>query len=112
MQAMNLAIKLPPASRNTDPQTSKESEAQMNSTGQRRTQAESILRIVSEHPGKTAVELTQWVDLDRYQIQRRLSDMWQSGEIRKGRQRKCSIRLTKAVTWWPKREAANAEGQP
>jgi len=101
---MNLAIKLPPASRNNDPQTSKDAESRMDRSGQRRTQAESILRSVREHPGKTAVELTQWVELDRYQIQRRLSDMWQSGQIRKGRQRKCSIRLTKAVTWWPRKD--------
>lgn len=100
---MNLAIKLPPASRTTDHGTSKAAEKHVNETGHRLTQAESVLELVRKHPGKTAVELTEWIDLDRYQVQRRLSDLSQSGALRKGKARKCSIKLTAATTWWPKR---------
>jgi len=98
---VNLAIRLPIATRRTDPSSSAEAERRVTDSGSRMSQAEAILELVKSRPGKTAVELTEWIDLDRYQVQRRLSDLCASGAIRKGRRRKCSLKLTSAVTWWP-----------
>lgn len=98
---MNLAIKLPPATRSTDPNSSQEAERRITESGARMSQAESILALVRSRPGKTCVELTEWTDLDRYQVQRRLSDLCAAGRVRKGKRRKCTLKLTSAVTWWP-----------
>ena len=98
---MNFAIKLPPATRSTDPISSREAERLITESGARLTQAEAILMLVCDRPGKTCVELTEWIDLDRYQVQRRLSDLCAAGRVRKGKRRKCTLKLTSAVTWWP-----------
>ena len=98
---MNLAIRLPIATRRTDPSSSAEAESRVTNSGSRMSQAEAILELVKIRPGKTAVELTEWIDLDRYQVQRRLSDLCAAGRVRKGKRRKCTLKLTSAVTWWP-----------
>ena len=96
-----LAMHFPPASRRTDPPSSKAAEQRVTHSGQRRKQADIVLDAVKAHPGRTAWMLTQFCELDRYQIQRRLSDLERIGKVSKGRSRVCTVQGTQAVSWWP-----------
>ena len=60
-----------------------------------------VLQAVKEHPDHTAFELTRFCELDRYQIQRRLSEMAHPDVdlIKKGPAKTCEITGRLAVTW-------------
>jgi hypothetical protein len=60
-----------------------------------------IIKLVVQHPGKTAAELAQLCDLDRYQIGRRLKEIEHSGKIRRGIIRTCTVGRKVATTWFP-----------
>lgn len=88
-----------PASRRTDPETSALAEEEINASGSRKSQQELVFRLVDQRPGHTAQELAQHTHLDRYQIQKRLSEM--TGlKIRRGDAKKCSVTDRKASTWY------------
>lgn len=88
-----------PASRRTDPETSALAEEEINATGSRKGQQKHVLFLVSQHPGHTAKELELYSLLDRYQIQRRLSELADL-KIRRGSKRTCQVTGRKAVTWY------------
>lgn len=88
-----------PLARNTDPSTSHEAAAYMKRGKRLPEQRDCVARIVEMHPGHTASELSQFCYLDRYQIQRRLSELTGS-RVRKGDARRCSMTGRSAVTWY------------
>jgi hypothetical protein len=92
--------KNPPASRRTDPISSKEAETEINRSGARETQQREILQTVIDSPGRTSLELAQISRFDRYQIARRLADLHRKGLVRQGEIRACDVGNRNAVTWW------------
>lgn len=89
-----------PVSRKYDPSSSHEAEREINRSGSRAVQQEIILSAVRNHPGHTSKELTEFCQLDRYQIARRLSDLESAGAVCKGRIRQCRIGGRNSVTWY------------
>jgi predicted HTH transcriptional regulator len=91
---------LPPASRRTDPDSSYSAEAEINKSGTRVSQQQTIFKALFKHEGSTSMELTKWCALDRYQIARRLSDLKSAGFVRQGSIRVCKSGGRKSVTWF------------
>ncbi len=86
--------------RNSDPHTSHEAARHVVQSGKHGEQMDEVRRLVREHPGHTALELTKYTTLDRYQIQRRLSDLSRLGEIRANpTPRKCTVGGRLSCTW-------------
>ena len=90
-----------PVSRKTDPSSSRSAEAEINRTGSRRAQQEKIFEHVRRWPGHTSLEMSRYLNLDRYQIARRLSDLKNAGLVYQGDVKKCDIGGRDAVTWFP-----------
>jgi len=86
------------ASRNTDPSTSHDAETFVNQSGRRDIQQQKVIKLVKDFPCRTASELSSVSDLDRYQIQRRLSDL-DGLKVRKDKARRCKKTGRTAVTW-------------
>ena len=99
----------PPATRATDPDTSRLAETEITSNGKRGAQCEKVLALVEQFPGHTSLELSRYTDLDRYQISRRLADLEDTDIVRKGDPRPCMIGKRQMVTWWPARESGQGE---
>jgi predicted HTH transcriptional regulator len=91
-----------PVSRINDPASSHEAEVEVNRSGVRRAHQEIILSTVRRHPGRTSKELTEFCNLDRYQIARRLADLEKVDLVAKGRMRVCTMGNRSAVTWYVK----------
>jgi len=91
-----------PASRATDPVSSFEAEERVTESGSRKRQMDEILDTVRCTPGRTSLELSTRLKLDRYQVARRLPDLERANLVNRGAIRVCSIAQTKAVTWWPR----------
>lgn len=95
-----------PASRRTDPKSSHSAERGVNQSGSREIQQKLIYDYVQSWPGRTSLEMTERLDLDRYQIARRLADLKNAGLVYQGASRKCRIGGRDSVTWWPVRICA------
>lgn len=93
--------------RRSDPVSSKLAAEHMIESGKLGDQAQHVIDIVRLHPHCTAFELTDYSHLDRYQIQRRLSDLARDDEKtgfkamvkHSSVPRKCAKSKRKAVTW-------------
>lgn len=89
-----------PIARNTDPVTSHQAAHHMRESGKQGAQLDEVLRLVTAHPHCTAFELTDYTELDRYQIQRRLSDLADMGKVKASATgRRCSKSGRNACTW-------------
>lgn len=88
------------AARSTDPITSHLAGEEVTKSGRRAKQQNAVFDLVTYNPGHTASELSEFSNLDRYQIQRRLSDM-DGVRVRKGEPHECKVTGRLAVTWWP-----------
>lgn len=95
-----LPLIYPRASRRSDPSSSAAAEQDLTTSGARDHQCRAVLDAVRDHPGSTSRELTRWLDLDRYQIARRLPDLEHAGKVRQGAQRRCAVGGRLSVTWW------------
>ena len=69
---------LPPRARRTDPEGSRAAATAMRESGKLARQAAQVLALVERAPGRTSRQLSELggVFLDRYQIARRLADLW------------------------------------
>ena len=100
-------LPFPPASRRTDPSTSRAAEARFTHSGARQTQADIVLaalRTAINRTGLTAMtahELTEWCDLDSVQITRRLNDLRRTGRIEQCDKRQCRVVRQQLTTWRP-----------
>ena len=95
-----------PIARISDPTSSHEAARAITESGERRRQSEQVLAAVRDFPGKTSLELSTKVRLDRYAVARRLPELEAVGLIQRGRIRPCAIasgvrRKVNALTWWP-----------
>ena len=90
-----------PASRSTDPETSRLAEEMINQAGTRFNHQQRVGRMVKLCPGKTAAELGALTALGQHEASRRLADI--AGiTVEKGERRRCTVKGTQMVTWWPK----------
>lgn len=89
-----------PIARNTDPQSSHAAAQEMQQSGKLCDQIAQVYELVRTHPNHTALELTRYTTLDRYQISRRLSDLVERGKIRANRNgRICEVGGRLSCTW-------------
>lgn len=89
-----------PIARNTDPVTSHQAAQHMKDSGKLEGQGAHVLDLVKAHPNCTAFELTDYTELDRYQIQRRLSDLAEAGKVKASSVgRRCAKSGRSACTW-------------
>ena len=86
--------------RATDPITSHLAATEITRSGARRAQADAVLTLVRNHPGKTSAELADLGNVDRYMVARRLPEM-RGATLTQGEPRVCGISQRQAVTWWP-----------
>lgn len=87
--------------RHTDPESSALADQAFTASGEKEAQAWAVLQLVARHQECTALELSEFSDLDRYQIQKRLSDLKRGGYVTHGaRSRACRKSGRPAVQWW------------
>lgn len=70
-----------PRSRTSDPASSKRAEQRIRESGALRGQQKIALDLVKEFPGKSSKELSHLGTLDRYQMARRLSDLFHANLV-------------------------------
>ena len=88
----------PPASRRSDPATSRAAEQLVN-LGSRASHCRIVLAAVQKYPRMTAVELLPFCGLERHEVSRRLADLRSRGDVRVCSLRKCRVRGTSMQTW-------------
>lgn len=87
----------PRASRSTDPPTSRAAELEHENRGGNQAK---ILEAIRQHPDHTGRELaTRWLDLEAYEVSKRLSDLERKGAIVSRDTRRCRVSGRKARTW-------------
>ena len=101
-------FRFPPATRRTDPDSSRQAELEITCSGARVHQAEIVLDLVRRKPGRTSAEYSMHCNLDRWQIARRLPELAAAGLAHKGAMRKCGLSKRSGLTWWPGRNKAVA----
>ena len=104
-----------PRSRATDPWPSDAAEDGHRKSGKMGRNVGLVVKWVHLHPGCTATELwacPQNHRVNRHEVSRRLSDAMHAGLVRQGEKRRCSVKGTLMVTWWPvteKRDEADTD---
>lgn len=88
-----------PLARKTDPATSHEAAREHKESGRAAKSAAAVLAAVNRFPGSTAVELASKAGLDRYEVSRRLADLYRHMIVRHGKVRECTINGRKMMTW-------------
>ncbi len=88
----------PPATHTADPPTAYEAEERMNASGKRELHRERVLRAVEASPGLTAAHYGDITKLGHIATQRRLSDLENWGEVRKGD--RVSYNGRGMCSWW------------
>ena len=93
---------LKPRSRATDPATSDQAEAEHKATGRMGKNLRVVCDAVGSSPGCTATELwRRFGVLGRHEWSRRLADAANAGLVQQGEQRRCRVKHSAMVTWWP-----------
>ena len=86
--------------RGTDPETSHQVARDVERKGKAATQRQACLEAVREHPGRTAYEIAALLDLEGIVPGKRLPELREINLVKNGPVRACSIRKSKAMTWW------------
>lgn len=89
-----------PASRSTDPESSRESEQHMNDSGERDRQRQRVLEAVQQHSGLTTKHLAQRTGMDRHMVARRMPELERHGLVRRGPVVSDPGDGRQGVTWW------------
>lgn len=89
-----------PASHREDPETSYIAEDGMNKSGKRFTHQQQITAYVTAHPNRTAAEIGHATGLGQFECSRRLSEI-NGVTVYRANPRRCSIRHTKMMAWYP-----------
>lgn len=88
-----------PHSASKDPITSFAAGERMIKSGAKQTHAKQVFEALSRHGGLTAAELAEVIGMDRYEVQRRLADLKNTGLAEHGPERFCAVRKSLCVTW-------------
>ena len=86
--------------RTTDPASSHLAAADVEASGAGARQARAVLAAVARWPGRTAREISDSTGLDRYAVSRRLPELEEAGEVRRGAMRRCQVGGRQSLTWW------------
>ena len=86
-------------SRRTDPLSSKQAEKEINGNGLRNRQQQQVFQAVKKHPQHTSKELCAITGVDRYVVARRLPELEELWDVKRGPMRKCGIGNRMALTW-------------
>lgn len=84
-----------PRSRRTDPASSHRAEERVRASGAMRGQRKIAFELVKQYPGKSSKELAKLGTLDRYQLARRLSDLYHMKLVTRTENGSDDVR------WWP-----------
>ncbi len=99
------AARMPLASRDTDPATSRQAERLHTRRGKRGEGMRVALSIVRREPGCTYREIAARAPVELgsegVEAQRRLNDLVEAGHVMRGPKRKCRITGNPCQTWWP-----------
>lgn len=93
-----------PASRATDPETSRLAERRHTASKKRQSNMQAVAELVRRMPGCTSWELAGFIDLGRdtyHEIARRMPDAVTAGLVQKGDPRACGVTGNQSTTWWP-----------
>ena len=88
--------------RNENPDTSRNAYLKHSDRGTLATHREKVMKAVLSRPGHTAAEIGGMIDLEHVEAQRRLSDLARDGRIYKRGTRKCNVKGSAMMLWWPK----------
>ncbi len=86
-------------SRSSDPESSHLAGESITQSGNRQTQCDAVLDVVSKTPNSTARELAEYYNIDRYMVSRRLADLCNANLVRKAKSRICDIGNRLSCTW-------------
>lgn len=86
--------------RNSDPITSHLAAEENVVSGRNAAQQDLTAKAVERYPGLTSLELSKRSRIDRYTLARRLSECEESGTVKRGPTKRCSVSGRTAVTWW------------
>lgn len=90
-----------PRARRADPASSHQAAAAGEKSGRLAVQMAQVRAAVNHWAGCTSRELAAHMQADRYMLARRLPELEQLREVRKGSIRGCNAGGRPAVTWWP-----------
>jgi hypothetical protein len=88
-----------PASKNSDPSTSKIADEKITQSGKRESRAYYWAKQVQEFPELTSSELAAITSGDRYECAKRLTDARNLKLVRNGERRLCKVTNNLAMTW-------------
>lgn len=102
-----------PAARSTDPATSHHAADHMDASGQRAYQQRVTVAAVDRFPGCTTQELAEKAGLSERMLSRRLSEVADDGQIKRGSPRATAFANgttgRPGTTWWPKSQPVQLE---
>lgn len=87
--------------RATDPATSHIAAEEIEVSGKASTQRRACLVMVRREPGLTSAEIAKELGWERHVPARRLPELRESGLVKNGITRKCSVMGTLMMTWEP-----------
>lgn len=90
-----------PASRATDPDTSRTAEKKITAGGKRGSHQRTLYEAVLAAPGLTSRQYSQRTGIEYHEVARRLPEVRTAQLIRNGHAVKCPISGNEATTWWP-----------
>ncbi|MDD5328058.1 MAG: hypothetical protein PHY02_09660 [Phycisphaerae bacterium] len=84
------------------PDTSSEAEKKVTESGARARHCSMIYNTLLEYNGATSAELALklWPHLDHQQVWKRMHDLVELQQVRRGEKRKCKVRKSMCSTWW------------
>lgn len=96
---MNQLDFYPPASHKNDPVSSFIAEEKVTKSGKRKANINKVYNGLKEYPSCTGAELAHYLNMDKYEVRRRLNDLHKLGKANQGEHRQCRIAKSQAVTW-------------
>ncbi|MCH8505984.1 MAG: MarR family transcriptional regulator [Ectothiorhodospiraceae bacterium] len=99
-----------PASRRTDPESSHAAAEHVTAVGLRARQQRLVMRGFVRFPGMTTRELAARMNVCRYVVARRASELV-PGYLEQGPQRRCTVTGRLAITWRPTPAAQRVTGK-
>jgi len=88
-------------SRSTDPSTSYTAARRIELLGKADSQRRACFRQVITRPGSTYAEIAKALGYELVVAGKRLPELRDAGFIKNGQERKCGIRNSLCMTWWP-----------
>ena len=88
------------AARASDPATSHQAAATVETNGNAAFQRQLVLDAVRANPGSTSAEIAMMAGIDRHAAARRLPELRRAGILANGENRVCRVCGLSSMTWW------------